>query len=218
MNPRGANQRQLTVNDVSDEFPNWSPDGRRIAFHSDPFEVSTMRSDGSNQTRLTFNTGGQAAWSPDGRRIAFISFPDGNGETVHDAPRRRQPGEPDRLPGGGRLPPGLAAAPRPPRLVRQPTHSGPAVRLKWSRAAGLGQSGSTRVAAAFQVATTRAPGSSSSSRADGSVISAVSGCGAAIPTRMRLPTAVMETTSASRWFCAEPVRRRPGGASATSHG
>ena len=80
MNPRGANQQQLTFNDVSDEFPNWSPDGRRIAFHSDPFEVSTMRSDGSNQTRLTFNTGGQPAWSPDGRRIAFISFPDGNGE------------------------------------------------------------------------------------------------------------------------------------------
>lgn len=66
---------------MSDEFPDWSPDGRRIAFHSgEPFDAYTMRADGSHRTRLTFDSGGQPAWSPDGRQIAFLSFPDGNGE------------------------------------------------------------------------------------------------------------------------------------------
>jgi Tol biopolymer transport system component len=34
MNADGSGVRQLTVNDVVDEAPTWSPDGRRIAFNS----------------------------------------------------------------------------------------------------------------------------------------------------------------------------------------
>ena len=69
---------------------------------------------------------------------------------------------------------------------------------------GAVQSGSRRVAVAFHVATTRSPGRRCSRSTAGSVSSAVSGCGAARPTRTRLPTAVTETTSTSRWLRAEP--------------
>src|SRR5690349_8885922 len=77
---------------------------------------------------------------------------------------------------------------------------------------------SSRVAAAFQVATTAVPGASRRSRTDASLSSAESGCGAARPTRVRLPTTVTETTRTGRWFCADPWRDEPAGASAMSHG
>jgi len=78
MKPNGSNQRQLTSNaGLEDEYPNWSPDGRRLVFNrylgNDVFEVYTMRADGSDQTRLTVETGDLPAWSPDGRQIAFVS-------------------------------------------------------------------------------------------------------------------------------------------------
>jgi Tol biopolymer transport system component len=60
--------------------PQFSPDGRRIAFCSvrsgDAIEVWVAGSDGSNPVRLTRGPGAwqcSPAWSPDGRRIAFDS-------------------------------------------------------------------------------------------------------------------------------------------------
>ena len=81
------NVRQLTSDALDNEYPDWSPDGRRIAFNSnrdDPdeenFEVYTMRAGSGDVTRLTFNEAGDGlpAWSPDGRRIAFASDRDGS--------------------------------------------------------------------------------------------------------------------------------------------
>ena len=65
--------------------PAWSPDGRRIAFHSNrdaKWEIYVMDADGSNVTRLTNHPaeGRFPAWSPDERRIAFQFFRDGNFE------------------------------------------------------------------------------------------------------------------------------------------
>jgi Tol biopolymer transport system component len=88
MRRNGSGVRQLTFNDGPlDLAPNWSPDGRVIAFDSDrdlteetPFQVEiyTMRANGDDQTRLTFDdlSDFAPAWSPDGRRIAFTSFRD----------------------------------------------------------------------------------------------------------------------------------------------
>ncbi len=73
---------QLTTSRGFDEWPAWSPDGRRLAFVSDRdgnVEVYVMNSDGSQQQRLTNHPADDwpAAWSPDGRRLVFASNRDG---------------------------------------------------------------------------------------------------------------------------------------------
>ena len=67
---------QLTDNAATDAFPDWSPDGRRIAFvsHRDGnSEVYVMRANGARERNLTRNPAYDSfpSWSPDGRRIAF---------------------------------------------------------------------------------------------------------------------------------------------------
>ncbi len=64
----------------STAYPQFSPDGRRIAFCSlrsgDAMEVWVANADGSSPEQLTHGPGrfqGCPSWSPDGRRIAFES-------------------------------------------------------------------------------------------------------------------------------------------------
>ena len=63
-----------------ESFPDWSPDGTRIAFAGDqtsvekcPCQLFTIRADGSDLIRLTNLSRGfiRPAWSPDGTKIAF---------------------------------------------------------------------------------------------------------------------------------------------------
>jgi TolB protein len=70
---------------VTDDFPAWSPDGRRIAFvaylhGADPFtigqgdaEIFVVRADGGHPLAVSRNRAwdGDPAWSPDGRWIVF---------------------------------------------------------------------------------------------------------------------------------------------------
>ena len=56
---------------VNGTQPDWSPDGRRIAFTREG-SVYVMRSDGTRVRQLT--AGAEPSWSPDGRRIAFSMF------------------------------------------------------------------------------------------------------------------------------------------------
>jgi Tol biopolymer transport system component len=78
--------------DMIDEDADWSPDGTKIAFTSDPAsdfagvplpgnpfnyptkEIFVINPDGTGLTQLTFNSYEERApaWSPDGSRIAFI--------------------------------------------------------------------------------------------------------------------------------------------------
>jgi dipeptidyl aminopeptidase/acylaminoacyl peptidase len=76
---------RLTNNDVSDGYPQWSPDGRMIAFYSDRdgnAEVYVMNADGGNPTNLTKHPDSDygATWSPDGSKIAFRSRRTGDAE------------------------------------------------------------------------------------------------------------------------------------------
>jgi Tol biopolymer transport system component len=84
MDADGSNARQLS--DVWGEYPNWSPDGSRIAFASsmggstpfgDPdYDVFVIDADGSDEVNLTHSPDineGYPTWSPDGEWIAFES-------------------------------------------------------------------------------------------------------------------------------------------------
>jgi len=70
MDADGSNQTRLTNNESSDEWPAWSPDGRKIAFVSrrdGNEEIYVMSLDGSNQTNLTNHPADASYpdWSPE---------------------------------------------------------------------------------------------------------------------------------------------------------
>jgi TolB protein len=69
---------------VHQEWPTWSPDGKRFAFsstHEGNQEVYTAAADGSDIIRITQHPGHDAhpCWSPDGRTIAFATDRFGGG-------------------------------------------------------------------------------------------------------------------------------------------
>jgi TolB protein len=75
---KGTNPVNLTKHPASDYSPEWSPDGKQIAFVSERNgnpEIYLMNRDGSGVTRLTDRPGGDLApaWSPDGKKIVFSS-------------------------------------------------------------------------------------------------------------------------------------------------
>jgi len=82
MNADGTNRQRLTgrgsTGRVFEAFePEWSPDGRRIAFAGDMgsgYDIYVIGLDGRPAVRLTTNFAvpdRSPTWSPDGRRIAF---------------------------------------------------------------------------------------------------------------------------------------------------
>jgi TolB protein len=76
--------RRVVKPGVYVEYPDWSSDGRRIAFMSQvaeegsQYDIFVMDTDGSNVQRLTTVPGvdGWPTWSPDGTSIAFSSTRD----------------------------------------------------------------------------------------------------------------------------------------------
>ena len=81
MDADGRNQERLTNHPTYDFDPDWSPDGKKIAFVSTRigigFKIYVMDADGKNPIRLTGELSEkQPDWSPDGQKIAFTVLPD----------------------------------------------------------------------------------------------------------------------------------------------
>jgi TolB protein len=85
MDSDGSHPLQLTDNLDEDKFPDWSPDGTRIAFSSDRsnssgavIEVFVMDADGSNVVQITTGSSGhrnfRPEWSPDGIQLAYTHY------------------------------------------------------------------------------------------------------------------------------------------------
>ncbi len=88
MHDNGAELRQLTTDPERDIEPDWSPDGKQIAFVSGrdaptDVQIYVMNADGSNQRPLLpFVAADHLSprWSPDGKTVAFYTNRDNNFE------------------------------------------------------------------------------------------------------------------------------------------
>lgn len=95
----GTPASQITASEKPVSHPQWSPDGRRLAFVRDD-EIWIVEADGSRLTRVVAKPGGgrDPRWSPDGRRLAFLSRRRGWSQVwLVDAPVPRR-GRPQRDP------------------------------------------------------------------------------------------------------------------------
>ena len=99
---RGGYPTQLTASEEPVGDPQWSPDGRRLAFVRDD-EIWVIEADGSRLVKVTGHKAGTHAprWSPDGKRLAFVSRRRGWSQVwIIDAPvpRRGRPANEPRAP------------------------------------------------------------------------------------------------------------------------
>jgi Tol biopolymer transport system component len=90
MNADGSGRRQVTKTSVAEQESAWSPDGTRLVYASNSFDVDrqtdleiwTINADGSRRRQLTNNTSGldetQPAWSPDEAKIAYVGVASGS--------------------------------------------------------------------------------------------------------------------------------------------
>jgi len=96
---RGGPAVQVTASEKAISDPQWSPDGRRLAFVRDT-AIGVVEADGTRLVTVTDHPAGNTMprWSPDGRRLAFLSRRRGWAQIwVVDAPvprRGRPPASP----------------------------------------------------------------------------------------------------------------------------
>lgn len=81
----GGEPEALTANSVDDDGAQYTPDGSRIVFEryaGSDFDIYSMNSDGTNQTRLTSTSGFYYTWtvSPDSQTVAFFADLDADGD------------------------------------------------------------------------------------------------------------------------------------------
>jgi len=96
---RGVFPVQLTASEKNVSDPQWSPDGRRLAYVRDD-ALWLIEADGSRDQSITGHPAGVSMprWSPDGKQLAFLSRRRGWSQVwIVDAPVPRR-GRPARVP------------------------------------------------------------------------------------------------------------------------
>lgn len=83
--PQGHPAGETLVTRVTNAYPAFSPDGRRIAYMSNAdgdYDIYVVDLEAGTRVRLTDAPGrdGTPVWSPDGSKIAFQSFRDGHSQ------------------------------------------------------------------------------------------------------------------------------------------
>jgi TolB protein len=72
---KGHNKRRLTNDSEAENYPSWSPDGRRLTYQRDfnGSAIYLVDANGKNQIRLSPTPGFDAtpSWSPDGKQIIY---------------------------------------------------------------------------------------------------------------------------------------------------
>ena len=75
----GYNPRKLTHDTDPENYPSWSPDGRRLAYQRDfnGSAVYVINADGSGEQRLSPTPGFDVtpSWFPDGSKIVYVRLP-----------------------------------------------------------------------------------------------------------------------------------------------
>jgi len=77
MDTSGNNPIRLTFDDNFESYPEYSPNGTKIAFWSDGpsrYGIWVMNEDGSNLVQLADRGTDSPSWSPDGTKIAYIGW------------------------------------------------------------------------------------------------------------------------------------------------
>ncbi|MBN1349176.1 PD40 domain-containing protein [candidate division KSB1 bacterium] len=77
----GGSAHRLTIHEAYESHPNWSPDGKELAFSSarnGNDDIYVMQSDGTLPVQLTYFSGNDQMcdWSPDGKSLIFSSLRD----------------------------------------------------------------------------------------------------------------------------------------------
>ena len=91
MNADGSGMRQLLRTASNDQVPHWSPDGKRLVFHSNRSGVDqlyTMDAGGGPATQVTTTAAANssASWSRDGRHLIFHSERSGRPSDIYRMP------------------------------------------------------------------------------------------------------------------------------------
>ncbi|HYM82566.1 MAG TPA: prolyl oligopeptidase family serine peptidase [Candidatus Dormibacteraeota bacterium] len=109
---RGGAPTQITASEKDVSDPQWSPDGRRLAYVRER-SIWVVEADGSRCTRVSDHPAGDSAprWSPDGLRLAFLSRRRGWSQVwlvEAPVPRRGRPPREPRMPDARALTPTTA--------------------------------------------------------------------------------------------------------------